>query len=83
MCITQNSKIRRITDSTSVVGTDIAKKIHVARASDVRGMGCTLPRCGDKISRELHDVVCLCRHDTSDSIRNLGTNLPCEIMHRD
>lgn len=38
MSITQNSKIHRITDSTLVVGTDIAKKIHVARASDVRGI---------------------------------------------
>jgi transposase len=38
MSITQNSKIRRITDSTLVVGADIAKKVHVARASDVRGV---------------------------------------------
>jgi len=38
MSITQNSKIRRITDSTLVVGTDIAKKVHVARACDVRGV---------------------------------------------
>jgi transposase len=38
MSITQNSKIRRITDSTLVIGADIAKKIHVARASDVRGI---------------------------------------------
>lgn len=38
MSITQNSKIRRITDSTLVVGADIAKKVHVARASDVRGI---------------------------------------------
>ncbi len=38
MSITQNSKIRRITDSTLVVGADIAKKVHVARACDVRGV---------------------------------------------
>ncbi|MCL6443095.1 MAG: IS110 family transposase [Alicyclobacillus sp.] len=38
MSITQNSKIRRITDSTLVVGADIAKKVHVARASNVRGV---------------------------------------------
>jgi transposase len=38
MSITQNSKIRRITDSTLVIGADIAKKVHVARASDVRGV---------------------------------------------
>lgn len=37
MSIAQNSKICRITDSTLVVGADIAKKIHVARVSDVRG----------------------------------------------
>jgi transposase len=38
MSITQNSKIRRITDSTLVIGADIAKKVHVARACDVRGV---------------------------------------------
>ena len=38
MSITQNSKIRRITDSTLVVGADIARKVHVARTSDVRGV---------------------------------------------
>lgn len=38
MSITQNAKIRRVTDSTLVVGADIAKKVHVARASDVRGI---------------------------------------------
>lgn len=38
MSITQNSKIRSITHSTLVVGADIAKKVHVARASDVRGL---------------------------------------------
>jgi transposase len=38
MSITQNCKIRRITDSTLVIGADIAKKVHVARASDVRGV---------------------------------------------
>lgn len=38
MSITQNSKIRRISDSTLVVGADIAKKVHVARAADVRGV---------------------------------------------
>ena len=38
MSITQNGKIRRITDSTLVVGADIAKKIHVARACDSRGV---------------------------------------------
>jgi len=37
MSITQNSKFHRIPDSTLVVGTVLAKKIHVARASDVRG----------------------------------------------
>lgn len=38
MSITQNSKIHRISESTLVVGADIAKKIHVARASNVRGV---------------------------------------------
>lgn len=38
MSITQNSKIRRITDSTLVIGADIAKKVHVARACDTRGV---------------------------------------------
>ena len=38
MSITQNAKIRRITDSTLVIGADIAKKVHVARACDVRGV---------------------------------------------
>lgn len=38
MSITQNNKIRRITDSTLVIGADIAKKVHVARACDVRGV---------------------------------------------
>ena len=38
MSITQNSKIRRITDSTLVIGADIAKKVHVARACNVRGV---------------------------------------------
>lgn len=34
----QNQRITRITDFTLVVGADIAKKIHVARAVDFRGI---------------------------------------------
>lgn len=34
----QNQRITRITENTLVVGADIAKKIHVARAVDLRGM---------------------------------------------
>jgi transposase len=34
----QNQRITRITDGTLVVGADIAKKIHVARAVDFRGI---------------------------------------------
>lgn len=34
----QNQRIERITESTLVVGADIAKKIHVARAVDFRGI---------------------------------------------
>lgn len=34
----QNQRLTRITESTLIVGADIAKKIHVARAIDVRGI---------------------------------------------
>ncbi len=34
----QIQRITQITDSTLVVGADIAKKIHVARAVDFRGI---------------------------------------------
>lgn len=34
----QNQRITRITESTLVIGADIAKKIHVARAVDFRGI---------------------------------------------
>jgi len=34
----QNQRITRITESTLVVGADIAKKMHVARAVDFRGI---------------------------------------------
>ncbi|WP_420832491.1 IS110 family transposase [Paenibacillus periandrae] len=34
----QNQRITRITEGTLVVGADIAKKIHVARAVDFRGI---------------------------------------------
>lgn len=34
----QNQRIRRITENTLVVGADIAKKIHVARCVDFRGI---------------------------------------------
>jgi transposase len=34
----QNQRITRITEATLVVGADIAKKIHVARAVDFRGI---------------------------------------------
>jgi len=50
MSITQNSKIRRITDSTLVVGADIAKKVHVARACDVRGVEFGKPLSFDNTS---------------------------------
>ncbi|WP_156040149.1 hypothetical protein [Alicyclobacillus macrosporangiidus] len=39
MSITSNHKIRRNTDLILVVGADIAKKEHVARASDARDIG--------------------------------------------
>lgn len=38
MSITQNTKIGRITDTTLVVGADIAKRVHVARACNARGV---------------------------------------------
>lgn len=34
----QNRKLEQITESTLIVGADIAKKVHVARAQDFRGM---------------------------------------------
>lgn len=34
----QNQRIMRITDKTLVVGADIAKETHVARAIDFRGI---------------------------------------------
>ncbi|OMF67253.1 IS110 family transposase, partial [Paenibacillus sp. FSL R5-0765] len=34
----QNQRITRITEDTLVIGADIAKKIHVARAVDFRGI---------------------------------------------
>ena len=34
----QNQRIQQITDSTIIVGTDIAKQTHVARAIDFRGI---------------------------------------------
>ncbi|MFC7751647.1 transposase, partial [Paenibacillus thermoaerophilus] len=34
----QNQRIQQITESTLVVGADIAKKTHVARAVDFRGI---------------------------------------------
>ena len=34
----QNHKIKQITESTLVVGVDIAKESHVARAQDARGI---------------------------------------------
>ncbi|RAJ03219.1 Transposase [Paenibacillus sp. OK060] len=34
----QNQRITRITEGTLVIGADIAKKIHVARAVDFRGI---------------------------------------------
>lgn len=34
----QNQRIMRMTDKTLVIGTDIAKETHVARAIDYRGI---------------------------------------------
>jgi transposase len=34
----QNQRITRISEGTLVVGADIAKKIHIARAVDFRGI---------------------------------------------
>ncbi len=57
MSITQNSKIRRITDSTLVVGADIAKKVHVARASDVRGVELGKPLTFDNSRRGFEKLL--------------------------
>ena len=57
MSITQNSKIRRITDSTLVVGADIAKKVHVARASDVRGVELGKPLSFDNSRRGFEKLL--------------------------
>ncbi|MCY0895632.1 MAG: transposase [Alicyclobacillaceae bacterium] len=57
MSITQNSKIRRITDSTLVVGADIAKKVHVARASDVRGVELGKPQTFDTTRHGLERLL--------------------------
>jgi transposase len=34
----QNQRIQQITDATIIVGADIAKQTHVARAIDFRGI---------------------------------------------
>jgi transposase len=34
----QNRKLEQITESTLIVGADIGKKVHVARAQDFRGI---------------------------------------------
>ena len=39
MKMKQNQRITRITEKTLVVGVDIAKRLHVARAVDFRGTG--------------------------------------------
>ena len=57
MSITQNSKICRITDSTLVVGADIAKKVHVARASDVRGVELGKPLTFDNTRRGFEKLL--------------------------
>ena len=57
MSITQNSKIRRITDSTLIVGADIAKKVHVARASDVRGVELGKPLTFDNSRRGFEEIT--------------------------
>ena len=38
MSLTQNEKIRQVTESTIVVGVDIASELHWARAFDRRGL---------------------------------------------
>ncbi|MTV50678.1 hypothetical protein GJ688_17215 [Heliobacillus mobilis] len=38
MNYTQKSRIEQITDSTLIVGIDVAKETHVARAQDHRGI---------------------------------------------
>src|SRR5690554_6214925 len=38
MKLKQNQRITRITEKTLVVGVDIAKRLHVARAVDFRGI---------------------------------------------
>lgn len=51
----QNQRITRITESTLVVGADIAKKIHVARAVDFRGIelgkDCTFSNDAEGLTR--------------------------------
>lgn len=57
MSITQNNKIERITDSTLVVGADIAKKVHVARASDARGLELGKPLSFDNSRRGMEKLL--------------------------
>ena len=38
MSVTQNEKIRQVTDTTMVIGVDIASELHWARAFDWRGL---------------------------------------------
>ena len=38
MSVTQNDKIRQVTDTTMVIGVDIASEFHWARAFDWRGL---------------------------------------------
>ena len=38
MSTTQNEKIRQVTETTMVIGVDIASEVHWARAFDWRGL---------------------------------------------
>ena len=51
MSIAQNRKLERIAEHTLVVGVDIAKKRHVARAGNFRGMELAKPLTFDNRRR--------------------------------
>ena len=56
MSIAQNEKIGRITEKTLIIGVDIAKKDHVARASNFRGMEVGKPITFSNDLKALHKL---------------------------
>ena len=78
MSVTQNEKIRQVTETTMVIGVDIARDTHWARAFDWRGLELSKAVKFENSAEGFHYFLCWASELAAEQICTPFTGHPVE-----